>query len=93
MGSSAIIPALLVLSLTLGTLTQLENLAQTSADKAIKYSTDMNNAIDCAYTARPLTDCSPDLFSTSFKDEIDQSQNILSQIEAQQDIPQQAKNT
>lgn len=85
------IPVVLVLSLSLATLTQLEDLAQASSDKAVKYASDMTNAIDCAYQARPLSECSPDLFSTDFKNEMAQSQAILADIQAQQTAPDAAR--
>lgn len=84
MGDSVLIPAVLLLTLTVGTVTQLEALAQQSADKTIKYAEDATNAIDCAYQARPLSECSPDLFSTDFKAEVAESQRIIADLQAQQ---------
>lgn len=82
--TSVLIPTVLLVSLTLGTLTQLQDLAQQSADKSIKYADDATNAIDCAYTARPLSDCSPDLFSTDFKAEAEQTKAILEDLQKQE---------
>ncbi len=73
-----------MLSLTLGTLTQITDLAEASSEKAVKYSEDMTNAIDCAYQARPLTECSPDLFSSDFKAEVAEAQRIAAELKAQQ---------
>ena len=84
MADNIIVPTILVLSLTLGTLSQLTELAETSSAKAVQYSEDMTNAIDCAYTARPLSECSPNLFSTDFKEDVAQTQAILKEIKAQQ---------
>jgi hypothetical protein len=78
------IPAMLMLSLSIGTVMELSDIAQTSADKAIAYSEDMTAALDCAYTARPLDECSPDLFSTDFKIEADRTRAILEDLEKQQ---------
>jgi hypothetical protein len=84
MASGIMIPSAVMLALMLTTMTQLEALAQESADKSVKYADDATNAIDCAYQARPLTDCSPDLFSTDFHDEMDESQRILDDLRSQQ---------
>ncbi len=84
MGEAIVIPTVLILTLTLGTLTQLQDIAEDSAAKAVKYSDDMNNAIPCAFEARPLDECSPDLFSTDFESEMDRTQAILADLEAQQ---------
>ena len=81
------IPTLLVVSLTLATMTQLQDLAQDASDKAIAAATAQVNAIDCAYEARPLTDCSPDLFSQDFTDEIERSHAILADLQESQPGP------
>jgi hypothetical protein len=78
------IPSVLMVTLMLTTLTQLEDLGQQSADKTVKFATDATNAIDCAYQARPLTECSPDLLSTDFTAEIQESQRILEDLRSQQ---------
>lgn len=78
------IPSAVVLALVLTTLTQLEDIAQHTSDKAVKYSDDMNNAVDCAFQAQPLDKCSPDLFSTDFKQETAETQKILEDLKAQQ---------
>jgi len=82
--ASALIPAVLIVSLTLGTLTQLQDIAQQSSQKAVKFADDSNKAIDCAFQARPLSDCSPDLFSTDFKAEAEQTKAILDDLQQQQ---------
>ncbi len=95
MGAQIAIPTVLVLSLTLATLTQLQDIAESSSEKAIKYAEDMNGALDCAYQARPLDECSPDLFSEDFKEETARTQAILADLQAQQpghlEAKQQAK--
>ena len=78
------LPTILILSLTIGTLTQLQDIAQHSADKAIAQATDANNAIDCAYQARLLAECSPNLFSHDFNEESLQTQAILDDLQTQQ---------
>jgi hypothetical protein len=83
MADTIVIPTVLILALALSTVTQLEALAQESSDKSVKFATDATNALDCAYTARPLTECSPDLFSTDFTAEIEESNRILEDIRSQ----------
>ena len=82
--ANVLIPTVLIISLTLGTLTQLQDIAQHASQKAVKFADDSTNAIDCAYQARPLSDCSPDLFSTDFKQEAQQTQAILDDLQKQQ---------
>jgi hypothetical protein len=84
MADSIIIPGLLVVTVMLATMTQLEDLAWQTSDKAVKYSTDMTNAVDCAFTAEALDKCSPDLFSTDFKEETAETQRILEDLRSQQ---------
>jgi hypothetical protein len=84
MAPNIAIPTVLILSLTIGTLTQLTDVAQATSDKAVKYSQDMSNAVDCAYQARALTECSPDLFSTDFKEQVTQTQAILADLHTQE---------
>ncbi len=78
------LPALLIISLSLGTVMELADIAEASAAKAIAYSEDMTVALDCAYTARPLDECSPNLFSTDFKQEADRTRAILEDLRSQQ---------
>jgi hypothetical protein len=84
MVQQVMLPTVLILSLTLATMTQLQDLAQEASDKAVKAADDQVNALDCAYTARPLTECSPDLFSEDYKAETAQAQAILADLRAQQ---------
>jgi hypothetical protein len=76
--------AVLVVSLSLGTALELHDIARESAAKAVAYSDDMNAALDCAYTARPLDECSPNLFSTEFKTEAERTRAIIDDLRAQQ---------
>lgn len=78
------IPSLLVISVMLATLGQMEDLAWQTTDKAVKYSEDMTNAVDCAFQARALDECSPDIFSADFKAETAETQRILNDLRAQQ---------
>lgn len=78
------LPAILVLSLSIGVVSELATVAEASATKAVAYSEDMVVALDCAYTARPLDECSPDLFSTDFTEEADRTRAILEDLRAQQ---------
>ncbi len=84
MAAQVLMPTVLILSLTLATLTQLQDLAQDASDKAVAAANDQVNALDCAYTARPLSECSPNIFSNNVDAEIVQSQAILADLRAQQ---------
>jgi len=78
------LPAILILSLSIGVATELATVAEASAAKAVAYSEDMVIALDCAYTARPLDECSPNLFSTEFTEEADRTREILEDLRSQQ---------
>jgi len=54
----------------LGLTTQLGTVAESSADKAVAFADDMNNAIDCATRGIALEVCSPNLMSHDFEPEI-----------------------
>jgi hypothetical protein len=84
MQESLYLPALLIISLSIGTAMELVDVAEVSAAKAVAYSEDMTVALDCAYTARPLDECSPDLFSTDFTEEADRTRAILEDLREQQ---------
>lgn len=84
MVQQVLMPTVLILSLSLATLAQLEDLAQSASDKAVQAATDQVAALDCAYTARPLDECSPNLFSNDFKSETARTQAILADLRASQ---------
>jgi len=64
----------------LGFLPQLVTIAESSSDKAIEFADDMNSAIDCATTARPLEECSPELYEHDFTEEIDETLKLTEEI-------------
>jgi hypothetical protein len=84
MDNGIVIPSALVFTLMLATLTQLEDVAQQTTDKVAKYADDQKNAVDCAFQARMLTECSPDLFATDFHAEAQETQRILDDLKASQ---------
>lgn len=59
----------LFMTLILGFALQMENIAQESADKAIAFSDDMNNAMDCATRGIPISVCSPNLVEYDFSED------------------------
>jgi hypothetical protein len=73
-----IIPGIALLML--GFVVQLEGIAKQSSEKAIKFSQDMNNAMDCAFLGKPIRECSPNLMNRNFNKEVNQTQNILLNI-------------
>jgi hypothetical protein len=61
------VPAVAIL--VLGFMTQLSDIATSTSDKALNYADQMDSAVDCAFRAMPIEDCSPDLTKTTFEPE------------------------
>ena len=57
------------MTLVIGVATQMEDIAQDASDKAVAFSDDMNQAMDCATRGIPIEECSPDLMSHDFTEE------------------------
>jgi hypothetical protein len=70
----------IIATIILGFVAQLEPIAQESSDKAVEYAQDMNNAMECAAKGIPISKCSPNLMDTSFKEELDNTQKILTNM-------------
>ncbi|MCB9361959.1 hypothetical protein H6504_00855 [Candidatus Woesearchaeota archaeon] len=68
--------ALLLISFAM----QLESIAQDSGEKAVAYAEDMSAAMDCATHGILISECSPDLLSTNFDDELNRTQAVLTNI-------------
>ena len=83
MGDLVYLPvyAIIVTTLMLGTITQLETLANETSEITVEYTEEMVRALDCAYTARPLTECSPNLLSREVADEITRTNQILLELQ------------
>ena len=54
------------MTLIIGVASQMEEIAQDTSDKALAFSDDMNNAMDCATRGVPIEECSPDLMKKDF---------------------------
>jgi hypothetical protein len=54
--------AIFMLSFTIA----LGKIAESAANKALVFSEDMNNAVDCAVRAIPIEQCSPNLIGYNF---------------------------
>lgn len=80
-----IVTIALIGTLLIGMLTQLETIAQDSAQKAIEFSDDMNSAMDCATKGIPLKECSPNLMSHDFSKEVDEFKETLDQANLKQE--------
>lgn len=52
---------------------QLIDIAESTSDKALAFSYDMENAVDCATRAVDLKECSPGLYDHNFRQEIDKT--------------------
>jgi hypothetical protein len=59
----------LITALLLGTANELIGLAEQASNKTVAYTGEMENALDCAFQARPLYECSPNLMNATFQDE------------------------
>ena len=73
-----LIPVIMVMFFSFAS--QLMDLAQASSDKAIDFSEDMANAIDCAAEARPLEECSPGIMGHDFSIEMKEAQKLNNEI-------------
>jgi|AntRauTorcE11897_2_1112592.scaffolds.fasta_scaffold194635_1 hypothetical protein len=69
-----------IIASLMGVLTDLEDLSHQVSDKTVKFAQDATSALDCAYEARPLTECAPDITSKEFSDEIAQTNAILQEL-------------
>jgi hypothetical protein len=67
--------------LIIGVATELENVAKDTSAKAIEFSTDMSNAMDCATRAIPISVCSPELMNQDFTPEKERFIEVLEEIE------------
>lgn len=65
----------------LGIASQLVETAEQSGEKVVSYAEDMNDAMDCAFLGKPLSDCSPDLLETDFKEDIQTTQEEIEDIQ------------
>lgn len=79
-----------IIALTiLGIATSLVDTAEQSGEKVVAYAQDMNDAMDCAFLGKPLSDCSPDLLETDFKEDIATTQQEIKDIQKELEILQQ----
>ena len=63
-----------------GFLGELEDLSYQASDKTLQYTEDAVNALDCAFEARPLTECSPDITGPEFSEEIARTNALLTEM-------------
>ncbi len=74
-----VIPVFIVL--ILGVATQMEDIAKETSDKAIAFSDDMNDAMDCAVRGVPVSQCSPQLFEYEFSADLDTFKQTVLDLE------------
>ena len=72
------------LAAILGMLTELQDLATDAQERTLEYAQDALNALDCAYEARPITECSPTITNPQFKEEIERTNSLLRQARLSQ---------
>jgi len=69
-------------ALMMGFSLQLFDIAQASSQKALAFTEDMSNAMDCATRAKNLSLCSPNLFEHDFSDEINKTLKVTGDIQS-----------
>ena len=74
----AILPAFAIMLLTFSV--QLVDVAESSSTKALDFTYDMQKAIDCAAKGIDLRECSPNIYSHDFEEEINKSIELNSEI-------------
>lgn len=55
--------------------------AEQSGEKAVAYAQEMNSAMDCAFLGKPLSECSPELLETDFKEDVKDAQKQIEEIQ------------
>jgi hypothetical protein len=70
----------LITIMLLGFVPQLLTVAESSQDKALVFTDDMNKAIDCATRGIDLRICSPNLYNHDFSKEINETIEINKEI-------------
>ncbi len=59
----------------------LVEVAQDASEKVLRYSEDMNNALDCAFAGVNIGYCAPNLVKTDFSDELNKTNENYKHIE------------
>jgi hypothetical protein len=85
-----ILTPVLIASL-LGVLADLEDLSQDATQRTVEYTQSAVLALDCAYEARPLTECAPDITSPEFSEEIARTNQILTDLQQTNQISARAQ--
>ena len=67
----------------LGVALELEELSIHASDKTLEFAQQAVSALDCAYEARPLTECSPEITNAQFREEIEQTNKLLEDLRSQ----------
>ena len=77
------------LATILGMVAELELLATDAQERTLQYAEDTLNALDCAYEARPITECSPGITNPDFEEQIKQTNKLLKETKKLQQRPSQ----
>lgn len=72
----------IVIAGLLGMLAELQDLSDDAQQRTLEYAQDATAALDCAYQARPLTDCSPGITNPDFSEEITRTNQLLEEAQA-----------
>ncbi|MFP4111564.1 MAG: hypothetical protein ACLFPQ_05410 [Candidatus Woesearchaeota archaeon] len=84
--SKEIITIPIVMSLVLGLAMQLIEIAESTSEKVVRYAEDMNSAIDCAFRGIDISYCAPNLAGTDFKGELNETKEIIDEINRLNDM-------
>ncbi|MCA9477940.1 MAG: hypothetical protein KC535_02220 [Nanoarchaeota archaeon] len=74
-----VIPIIAITLLSIAT--QLVDTAEQSGQKAVAYAQEMNSAVDCAFLGKPLSECSPELLNTDFKEDLNDAQKQIADVQ------------
>lgn len=68
------------MALIVGSATHLESVAEDTSAKALAFTDDMNDAMDCATRGIPISACSPNLTNHDFSEEQEEFLAILDEM-------------
>ncbi len=69
-----------IIAMILGFAVELQAIAEDASSQTIEFSNNAADALECAYTARPLNECSKDIFSDKTTKEIAETRRILDEM-------------
>lgn len=71
----------IAISIVLTLFIPLAELAQDASEKTLRYTEDMDRAIDCAFAGVNIGECAPSLMQTDFSDELNRTTELTNKFE------------